>query len=184
MSTADEAQKAFDLLASALRTGYPIRPRDILVGFPSARVAHLTREFAGRGLAKLGRWGTSDWLVPFNARMDLEEFNFVQSPKLMAALSFARENRIFTQKSLFQCLAGDMPVDGTARKLAARLWHLDLVEFRREAEGVKYFCVTPKGMRLSVEAEAYRMPAFRERSDSSDLSKFHTVLDLEPVRDP
>lgn len=184
MSISQDDRKAFALLSRSLERGFPVNPRDVLTDLPSARVGHIVREFAGHGLGRLARWGNADWLVPNDARMDMEEFNFVQSPRLLAALRFARESRIFTQKALFRAAADGGNVDAAARKLAARLWHLDLVAPRSASAGEKYFEITPKGIRLFAEAEAYSVPVFANRGDGDDLSKFHAVLDLEPVRNP
>ena len=183
-ATADET-RAFELLSAAMRRGFPVKPRDVLKGIPPKKVSELTLAFAGRGLGIYGTSGNSDWLTPHGARIGLEEFHFIQSPPLLAALEFAREARIFTQKSLFAFMAGDGDVDGKTRKLAARLWHLDLVEFRSASEdGEKYFSITDKGRKLCADAADYRVPAFADRTDRTDLSKFHAVLDLEAVRNP
>ncbi len=185
MTAPSEKKRAFELLESAMDRGFPVRPKDVLVGIPSRNVASYTRAFAAEGGAVYRTSGNVDWLVPLDTRIELDEFHFIQSPELLDALVFVKEARIFTQKSLFEKLAAGGKVTSRARKLAARLWHLDLIAFRSSGDdGEKYFAVTPKGRKLLSVAQEYRMPAFSRKSDRADLSKFHTLLDIEPVRDP
>ncbi|MDW9478583.1 hypothetical protein GOB57_07690 [Sinorhizobium meliloti] len=184
MSVKNEKQ-AFELFGTALSHGFPMRPRDILEGVPSAKASQYMRAYVRQGLASYETWGNQDWLVPHQPRLDVEQFHFIRSPRHLSALAYAHANRIFTQKDLFAAIAGDRPVDAEARKTAARLWHLDLVEQRSaSADGEKYFGITSKGRKLFEVARQYHVPQFASRGDSADLAKFHTVLDLEPVRDP
>ena len=178
---------AFPLLDRALQAGYPVRPRDVLdpSRFQRKDIPRITRAYARSGRASYTSFANADWLVPDGARLDVEQFHFMQSPRAMDALRFARDTRIFTQKDMFRRIAGDGDVDADARRRAARLWHLDLVEYRSTDDGgEKYFAITPRGLKLLAEAERYRAPAFATRSESRDLARFHAVLDLEPVRDP
>jgi hypothetical protein len=184
MSVKNEKQ-AFEQFGSALAHGFPMRPRDILAGIPAAKLSQYMRSYVRNGLASYETWGNQDWLVPHNPRLDVEQFHFIQSPRHLSALTYAQATRIFTQKDLFATIAGDRPVDAEARKTAARLWHLDLVEQRSvDSDGEKYFGITSKGRKLFEVAKEYHVPRFSDRSDAVDLAKFHTVLDLEPVRDP
>jgi hypothetical protein len=176
---------AFELFDAALSRGFPMRPKDILVGVLAAKSSQYMRSYVRQGRARYETWSNQDWLVPHDPRLDVEQFHFIQSPRHLAALAFADTNRIFNQKDLFLAIAGDRPVDAEARKTAARLWHLDLVEQRSASDsGEKYFGITPKGKKLFKVARDYHVPRFAERGDHADLAKFHTVLDLEPVRDP
>ncbi len=184
MSVKSEKQ-AFEQFDAALSRGFPMRPRDILKGVPPATVSQYMRAYVRMGSASYETWSNQDWLVPHDPRLDVEQFHFIQSPVYLSALGYVHTHRIFTQKDLFAAIAGDRPVDAAARKTAARLWHLDLVEQRSaSADGEKYFGITSKGRKLFEVAKEYHVPQFADRGDSSDLSKFHTVLDLEAVRDP
>ncbi|MCS4090078.1 hypothetical protein [Rhizobium sp. BK176] len=183
MSVINEKQ-AFSLFDTALETGFPMRPRDILVNVPAAKASQFMRSYVRQGRASYETWGNQDWLVPHAPRLDVEQFHFIQSPRHLSALGYAHSHRIFTQKDLFAAIAGDRPVDAEARKTAARLWHLDLVEQRSESGGEKYFGITPKGRKLFEVAKEYHVPQFEDRGDRADLSKFHAVLDLEAVRNP
>ncbi|MBY3157175.1 hypothetical protein HFO56_33160 [Rhizobium laguerreae] len=183
MSVKNEKQ-AFALFDAALANGFPMRPRDILEGTPAAKASQFMRSYVRQGRASYETWSNQDWLVPHEARLDVEQFHFIQSPRHLSALAYAHSHRIFSQKDLFAAIAGDRPVDAEARKTAARLWHLDLVEQRSETGGEKYFGITPKGRKLIEVARDYHVPQFEVRGDSADLSKFHTVLDLEAVRNP
>lgn len=184
MSVKNEKQ-AFGQFDAALAHGFPMRPRDILEGVPAAKVSQYMRSYVRNGFASYETWGNQDWLVPHDPRLDVEQFHFIQSPRHLSALAYAHSTRIFTQKDLFAAIAGDRPVDAEARKTAARLWHLDLVEQRSAgADREKYFGITSKGRKLFDVAREYHVPRFSDRGDSADLAKFHAVLDLEPVRDP
>jgi hypothetical protein len=184
MSVKNEKQ-AFEQFDAALSQGFPMRPRDILAGVAAVTVAQYMRAYVRMGYASYESWANQEWLVPHDPRLDVEQFHFIQSPKYLSALGYAHTTRIFTQKDLFAAIAGDEPVDAVARRTAAKLWHLDLVEQRSTSGGGdKYFGITSKGRKLFEVAKEYHVPRFADQGDNADLSKFHTVLDLEPVRDP
>lgn len=178
-------RRAFVLFDQALAAGFPVRPKDVLEGVPSARVGQYFRSYVRNGSALYETWGNQDWLVPHDARLDVEQFHFIQSPRHLAALAFAHATRIFTQKDFFAAIAGDRAVDAEARKTAARLWQIGMVEQRSVGEdGERFFGITATGKKLFKAAAEYHVPRFADRREASDLARFHAVLDLEPVRDP
>jgi hypothetical protein len=179
MRAPNSQRKAFERIESALSFGYPVRAKDALSAFPREDIIKHTRDFAAQGRAIYTTWGNVDWLVPLEPIMSLDEFQLIQNHQLFETLEFAINNRIFTHRSILDFIQQRGITQTRSRKMAGRLWHLDLVELRSQDEkGEKYFCATARGRTLFTLAKQYSAPILSDDIPVRDLARFHKLIDL------